>query len=329
MAKSEGQKLKILYILRMLEEYTDEAHPMSTAEIIRRLEAEGICCERKTIYSDIAGLIDFGYDIIQVSSRRGGGYYLASRTFELAELKLLVDVVQSSRFITPRKSRELISKLEKLAGRHDAGKLQRQVYVAGRVKTENENIYYSVDSIHRAIQENRQIAFTYLEWNLKKQLVPRGERRRVSPWALIWREENYYLAAWDAVSGVLKHYRVDKMGSVEVLEEKREGLAEFEQQDLAAYTNRTFGMYSGEEETVTMRFPNRLAGVVLDRFGKEADIRPMEDGTFRIRARVAVSGQFFGWLSGIGPEAEIAAPERIRDQYRDWLTEILNRKEDE
>lgn len=329
MAKSEGQKLKILYILRMLQEYTDEAHPMPTAEIIRRLEAEGISCERKTIYSDIASLTDFGYDIIQVSSRRGGGYYLASRTFELAELKLLVDVVQSSRFITPKKSRELIGKLEKLAGKHDAGKLQRQVYVAGRIKTENENIYYSVDSIHRAIQENRQIAFTYLEWNLKKQLAPRGERRRVSPWALIWREENYYLAAWDAESSVLKHYRVDKMGNVEVLEEKREGLEAFERQDLAAYTNRTFGMYSGEEETVTMQFPNRLVGVVLDRFGREADIRPMEDGTFRVRARIAVSGQFFGWLSGIGPEAQVAAPQRIKEQYRNWLTAILNRKEDE
>ena len=147
----------------------------------------------------------------------------------------------------------------------------------------------------------------------------------VWPWAIFWREENYYLAAWDAGGGVLKHYRVDKMGSVEVLEEKREGLAQFEQQDLAAYTNRTFGMYSGEEETVTMRFPNRLVGVVLDRFGKEADIRPMEDDTFRIRARVAVSGQFFGWLSGIGPEAEIVAPEQTREQYRHWLAEILDR----
>lgn len=325
MAKSEGQKLKILYILQMLEEYTDEAHPMSTAEIIRRLEAVGIGCERKTIYSDIASLTDFGYDIIQVSSRRGGGYYLAGRTFELAELKLLVDVVQSSRFITPKKSRELIGKLEKLAGKHDAGKLQRQVYVAGRIKTENESIYYSIDSIHRAIQDNRQIAFTYLEWNLKKQLVPRGGRRRVSPWALIWREENYYLAAWDAGDGVLKHYRVDKMGSVEVLEEKREGLEQFEKQDLAAYTNRTFGMYSGEEETVTMQFPNRLVGVVLDRFGKEADIRPMADDTFRIRARVAVSGQFFGWLCGIGPEAEIVTPEPIREQYGQWLAGIKDR----
>ena len=329
MAKSEGQKLKILYILKMLEECTDEAHPMTTAEMIRRLDAEGISCERKTIYSDIASLIDFGYDIIQVSNRRGGGYYLASRDFEIAELKLLVDVVQSSRFITPKKSRELIRKLEKIAGRHDAGKLQRQVYVAGRIKTENESIYYNIDNIHKAIQEDRRITFTYLEWNLKKQLVPRGEMRQVSPWALIWREENYYLAAYDAKDGVLKHYRVDKMGNVEVSGEKREGLEQFERQDLAAYTNRTFGMYSGEEETVTLRFPNRLVGVVLDRFGREADLRPMDENTFRIRVRVAVSGQFFGWLCGIGSEAQIEAPDHIRKQYTRWLKDIINCKEEE
>ncbi|MDE7252640.1 MAG: transcriptional regulator [Acetatifactor sp.] len=325
MAKSEGQKLKILYILQMLEEYTDEAHPMTTAEIISRLDAEGIACERKTVYSDIARLVDFGYDIITVSNRSGGGYYLASREFELAELKLLVDVVQSSRFITPKKSRELIKKLEKMAGKHDAGKLQRQVYVVGRIKTENESIYYNVDNIHRAIQEDRQLAFTYLEWNLKKKLVPRGEGRIVSPWALIWREENYYLAAVDARDGVLKHYRVDKMGSVEVLKEKREGLDKFAKLELTDYTNQTFGMFSGAEETVTLCFPNRLVGVVLDRFGREADIRPTGEESFLARVKVAVSGQFFGWLAGIGPEAEITAPERTKEQYKEWLAKILER----
>lgn len=325
MAKSEGQKLKILYILQMLEEYTDEAHPMTTAEIISRLDAEGITCERKTVYSDIARLVDFGYDIITVSNRRGGGYYLASREFELAELKLLVDVVQSSRFITPKKSRELIKKLEKIAGKHDAGKLQRQVYVVGRIKTENESIYYNVDNIHRAIQEDKQLAFTYLEWNLKKKLVPRGERRIVSPWALIWREENYYLAAIDARDGVLKHYRVDKMGSVEVLKQKREGLDKFAKLELTDYTNQTFGMFSGAEETVTLCFPNRLVGVVLDRFGREVDIRPTGEESFLARVKVAVSGQFFGWLAGIGPEAEITAPERTREQYKEWLAKILER----
>lgn len=297
---------------------------MTTAELIRRLNAEGISCERKTIYHDIALLNDYGYDIVQVSNRNGGGYYFAGREFEVAELKLLVDVVQSSRFITVKKSRELIKKLEKKAGKYDAGKLQRQVYVAGRIKTENESIYYSVDSIHRAIQENRQISFTYLEWNLKKQLIKKGETRKVSPWALIYRDENYYLAAYDSESKLLKHYRVDKMGSVTVLEEKREGMELFEQTDLAEYTNRTFGMFGGEAETVTLGMPDRLVGVVLDRFGKEADLRSMGDGTFRVRAKVAVSGQFFGWLAGLGAEAKIISPDSVKKQYMDWLTEIVS-----
>lgn len=325
MAKSAGQKLKLLYIIKLLTETTDEKHPASTADIIAYLEANGIHSERKSIYDDIAKLIDFGYDIIQVHSRLGGGYYMAGRDFELAELKLLVDAVQSSRFITTKKSRALIKKLELLAGKHDAGKLQRQVYVAGRIKTENESIYYSIDRIHQAIQENRQISFRYMEWNLKKELVPRSnEQKQVSPWALIWKEENYYLAAFDSVDGIMKHYRVDKMGMVELLQKQREGLELFSKMDPAVYSNQTFGMFGGDYETVTLQFPNRLIGVILDRFGKEADIRPMTDRVFRVRVKVAVSGQFFGWLSGIGREAVIVSPEKVRDDYRKWLMDIVN-----
>lgn len=329
MAKSPGQKLKLLYILKILTEHTDEAHPMSTADIIKRLDAEGIHAERKSIYADISCLCDFGYDIIQVQSRLGGGYYLADREFELAELKLLVDAVQSSRFITTKKSRELISKLEKLAGKHDAGQLQRQVYVVGRVKTENESIYYNIDNIHRAIQENRQIGFTYMDWNLQKELTPRANgSRKVSPCALIWQDENYYLAAYDSDDNVMKHYRVDKMGKVSVLAEKREGIEQFARVDLAAYTNQTFGMFAGEEEGVTLRFPNRLIGVVMDRFGKETDIRPVAENKFQMRAKVAVSGQFFGWLAGIGMEAEIVAPASVKTAYVQWLQNIIDRQKE-
>ncbi len=324
MAKSAGQKLKLLYIIKLLTENTDENHPVSTADIIAYLESNGIHSERKSIYDDMEKLCDFGYDIIQVQSRLGGGYYMAGREFELAELKLLVDAVQSSRFITTRKSRSLIKKLERMAGKYDAGKLQRQVYVAGRIKTENESIYYNIDNIHRAIQENRQIEFQYLDWNLKKELVPRvGGRKQVSPWALIWREENYYLAAYDGVDGIMKHYRVDKMGQMKVLKEEREGLEQFSKLDPAVYTNQTFGMFSGTEETVTLQFPNRLVGVVLDRFGRESDIRPMTDRVFRVRVKVAVSGQFFGWLAGIGREAVVVSPAEVKEQYAEWLKNIV------
>lgn len=325
MAKSAGQKLKLLYIVKLLSESTDERHPVSTTDIIAYLDANGIHSERKSIYDDIDKLCQFGYDIIQIHSRLGGGYYMAGRDFELAELKLLVDAVQASRFITTRKSRSLIKKLEQMAGKYDAGKLQRQVYVAGRIKTENESIYYNVDSIHRAIQENRQIRFQYLDWNLKKQLVPRANAERtVSPWALIWREENYYLAAYDSADSVMKHFRVDKMGKAEVLEQKREGVEQFSKIDPASYTNQTFGMYSGDEESVTLQFPNRLVGVVLDRFGKDADIRPMTDRIFRVRVKVAVSGQFFGWLAGIGREAVVISPASVKEQYNGWLADIIN-----
>lgn len=249
---------------------------------------------------------------------------MAGRDFELAELKLLVDAVQSSRFITTRKSRSLIKKLEQLAGKHDAGKLQRQVYVAGRIKTENESIYYSIDGIHRAIQENKQISFQYLDWSLKKELEPRErELRKVSPWALIWKEENYYLAAYDSVDRIMKHYRVDKMGQVKVLKEARDGMDQFAKTDPAVYTNQTFGMFAGEEETVTLQFPNKLIGVVLDRFGRDIDIRPMTDRIFRIRVKVAVSGQFFGWLAGIGREAVVISPAAVREQYQNWLSDIV------
>ena len=325
MANSPGQKLKLLYIIKMLEEQSDETHPLSTGQIIERLHAEGIHSERKSIYDDMEKLIEFGYDIIQVQSRLGGGYYLASREFELPELKLLVDAVQSSRFITTKKSRELIKKLEKKAGKYDAVKLQRQVYVAGREKTENESVYYSIDTIHKAIQENKKISFTYLEWNLKKELVKRAQGSKlVSPWALIWRDENYYLAAFDGEDGIMKHYRVDKMGAVSVSDEKREGMESFEKVDLASYTNRTFGMFGGEEQTVTIRFSNKLIGVVMDRFGKDADIRPDGRDYFLTRTKVVVSGQFFGWLVGIGKDAQLIKPESVREEYKSWLRDIIN-----
>lgn len=333
MARSPRQKMKLLFLLQLLQENTDEQHALSTQELIDRLAANDIHAERKSIYDDIRTLQDFGYDILQVSSRQGGGYYLASREFELPELKLLVDAVQSSRFITTKKSRELIGKLEHMASRHDAGKLQRQVYVAGRIKTENESIYYSIDAIHRAIQENCQIRFPYLDWTLKKELAPRtgGKIYQVSPWALIWRDENYYLVAYDGLSELFKHYRVDKMGRVEVTNLKREGAGQAQKLDMGAYANRTFGMYGGEETVVTMQFPDRLIGVVLDRFGKEADIRPAGEGTgaFRCRVRVAVSGQFFGWLAGIGREAVITAPVEVQSRYQEWLADILRAQSEE
>lgn len=325
MAKSSNQKLKMLYILEMLQRETDENHLVTTQDIIRMLEANGINAERKTIYDDINLLIDYGYDIIQVKSRVNGGYYLGSRDFELAELKLLVDAVQSSKFITRKKSRELIRKLERLTSKHEASQLHRQIYVSDSAKTENESIYYNVDSIHKGIHDDVKINFTYLEWSISKELVPKKEGKKyvVSPWALLWQDENYYLVAYDSEAGLMKHYRVDKIGKVVLTEEKREGQEVFEKMNLAEYVNQTFGMYGGERTNVTLQFPEKLIGVVLDRFGKDIIVRMKNDGYFTISVKAAVSGQFFGWLAGIGKDARIISPEEVKTEYREWLKEIL------
>lgn len=324
MAKSSGQKLKLLYIVKILTEESDEQHPISTKTLIDKLAAYDVNAERKSIYDDIAKLQDFGYDIVQIDNRNGGGYYLASREFELAELKFLVDAVQSCRFITGKKSRELIKKLEGMSGKYDAKHLQRQVYVAGRVKTENESIYYSIDALHRAIQENKKISFLYMEWNGKRELVPRknGERYELSPWTLIWKDENYYLVAYDEAAGILKHFRVDKIADVNILEQNRAGAKQFENMDLATYANTTFGMYGGETQDVTLTFPENLVGVVIDRFGKDISMRSV-DGCMKARVKVVVSSQFFGWLSAVGKEIQIQSPVSVREQYVGWLKDLI------
>lgn len=325
MAKSANQKLKLFYIVQMLMEHTDEEHVLSTRDIINKLADNDIKAERKSIYDDMACLTDYGFDIILKKGKVGGGYYLASREFELAELKLLVDAVQASRFMTEKKSRELIKKLEKLASKYQAVQLQRQVFVAGRVKTGNERIYYSVDTIYKAIDDNVRISFTYLEWTLSKELKPKreGQRYEVSPLALLWDDENYYLAAYDDVAACIKHYRVDKMDGVSLTDRKREGSEQFASLNPAEYTKRTFGMFGGEEENVTLQFEDRLIGVVLDRFGRETDIRKRENGVFTARIKAVVSGQFFGWLTGLGKGAVIAGPKEVKEKYKDWLRDIL------
>ncbi len=327
MPRSSNQKMKLLYLLKILTEQSDEEHCLSAQALIDALAAYDVKAERKSIYDDIAQLIDFGYDIVLVKAKTGGGYYLAGREFELAELKLLVETVQASRFLTLKKSRELIAKIEKLASKSEAGQLQRQVYVANRIKTANESIYYIVDDIHRAIQNNEQISFQYLEWNLQKELVPRkdGKIYRVSPWALTCKDENYYLIAHEGESDTIKHFRVDKMGHIQVLTDiMREGAELFERFDIAAYANKTFGMFGGKEEIVTLEFENRFIGVVMDRFGKEVPIRIRDEEHFSVRVQVALSGQFYGWMTGLGAGAKITAPGEVVEEYVTYLQRVIN-----
>lgn len=324
MAISNG-KLKTLYIMKTLIEESDENHVLSSADLNAVLKRHGLSADRKTIYNDIETLKEFGLDILQNIGGTHAGYYIGSREFELPELKLLVDAVQVSKFITNKKSKELIEKLEKLASKNDAKQLQRDVFIYNRPKAGNETIYYNVDQVHKAILEDKKITFQYAEWTIKKELVPKksGQYYVVSPWSLTWDDQNYYLIAYDEEADLIKHYRVDKMKYADVLSQTRLGKGKFKDFDLAAFAKKTFGMYGGRDESVTLVCHNDLAGVMIDRFGKDIMLIPEGEEHFRINILVSVSPQFFGWVTGLGRKVCIEGPRSVREEYREYLEKIL------
>lgn len=324
MARSSYQKLKPLYIMNYLLQNSDEEHPVTIKQIVEYLGAQGISAERKSIYDDIEALRFYGLDIIHVDAGRFQGYYVAQRNFELPELKLLVDSVQSSKFITHKKTMTLIRKIEKLASIHEAQLLQRQVYVKNRIKTMNESIYYNVDAIHDGISQNRKIQFKYFEYTVEKTRHYRkdGAFYVVSPYALTWDDENYYMVAFDSEAGIIKHYRVDKMTDISTLEEHRDGKDAFEALDMAVYARKVFGMFSGEDVTVRLRFENHLVGAVLDRLGQDVMIVRDGDDHFTVSAEVVVSPQFFAWVCGFGTAAQIIGPEHVVREMADHVKGI-------
>lgn len=325
MAKGNNQKLKIVYLMKILLENTDEAHSITMSEIISALEAYGISAERKSIYGDIEHLRMFGVDIIGEQKDRTYYYYVGNRQFELAELKLLVDSVQAAKFITAGKSRELIKKIEGLASVHEASQLQRQVYVSGRIKTMNESIYYNVDKIHTAIGANSKITFQYFQWDVHKKMVLRrdGALYEVSPWALSWNDENYYLIAFDSGENKIKHFRVDKMLHVNVKDERRRGKEWFKEFDMAAYTKKTFRMFGGEEQMVKLWCENSFAGVIIDRFGKDIFMMEADDSHFLATVTVAVSRQFLAWVIALGEGVRIVEPESVVRQMREEAERLV------
>ena len=321
MPKSANQKAKLLVLKGIFERYTDEDSGLTLQQIAQRLQENGISADRKTLYSDIEELRQFGMDIVTEPSGHATTYRLVSRDFELAELKLLVDAVQSSRFITDRKSRELIGKLESLASEHQAGQLQRQVIISGRVKTMNESIYYNIDKLHAAISGDRQISFQYVQWTVSKEMAPRkgGQKYTVSPWALVWGDDNYYLVAYESASDQIRHYRVDKMQRIELTEARRQGQERFQAFDVAKYTRRLFGMFGGETVRVSFEARNSMAGILIDRFGKDIWMVPIDGERFSASADVTISPSFFGWIMGLGDGIRITAPESVVSQMRDEI----------
>lgn len=323
MAKSSNQKLKLLYLLKMLEEKTDEENTMTINDMIAELERYGIKAERKSIYADLEALRHYGLDITSRKSKTTD-YFVASRLFELPELKLLVDAVQCSKFVTHKKSNELIKKIESLASNKQAQSLHRQVYVTNRVKTINESIYYNVDRLHAAIAENRQVSFKYFDYDVKKEKVFRknGDKYTVSPYGLSWDDENYYLITFSTKYNGFTHYRVDRMIDIDLLDELSNPLPEKEKFDVAEYTKKVFNMFGGEEVTAKIQFDNSLVNAVVDRFGKDIIIGKSDDTSFYVWIKVAVSSTFFAWISQFGNKIKVLSPETLVEQYKANMKEI-------
>lgn len=324
MARGNNQKLKLMYIAKIFMEETDENNGITTPELIEKLKLYGIAAERKSIYTDIEELQNFGMDIYSEKEGKYLKHHLGSRQFELAELKLLVDSIQSAKFITEKKSNELIKKLESLISKNEAKQLQRQVYISGRVKTMNESIYYNVDKLHTAIGRNSQITFQYFQWNTKKEMELRrdGKRYEISPWGLIWEDEYYYLIGYETESDKIKHFRVDKMLKINIVEKEREGKDKFEAFGIPDYSKKYFGMYDGKEEHVGIELKNHLVGVMIDRFGKDIMLLKTDDEHVKTYVDVAVSTQFLGWVIGLGADVKIISPQNVVDQMKETLSKI-------
>lgn len=323
--------MKLIYIYGILKKYTDEEHGLTIREISQILEETyGITSERRSLYGDIAALKELGEDIFTIKSR-DTRYYMGSHDFELAELKVLVDLVQNSKFITKKKSDELIAKIQKLTSVEKGKLLQKQVCMSTGLKTGNEQIYYNVDKLHRAIISAKKIEFLYCQWRLNYGHLERvvkcyrknGEKYKVSPFGLVWNDDNYYLVAYDEGSEKIKHYRVDKMEHLEIIEENRCGMSEFLKLDFPAYKKQVFGMFGGTPQRVKIRFNNKLVGVVADRFGKDVEITRHDDNSFEATVNVALSSQFFGWVFGFGTDAKIVEPEKTVKEYKKYLSSVL------
>lgn len=323
MPRSAGQKEKLLRILMLLWDRTDETRGVTIREVTDYLSGYDIRAERKSVYHDFQTLGEMGFSVTRLRCRPEQ-YTLATRLLTLAECKLLADAVQSSRFIPVAQSRELIGKLERLVGERERGQLARTVYVENRVKSANTAALCNVDLLHTAIQQKCRVRFHYFEYNARKERVMRHNGRfyHVSPFALIWREENYYLVAYEEESKTRKHFRVDKMTDVSVCKENITPVPEFARFDPAAYSEKAFGMYGGEEELVTLGCATRLAGVLIDRFGTEPTFIPTADG-FRVSLRVMLSPTFYAWVMGFGAEMQILHPPHVRERLRELLRESL------
>lgn len=315
-----NNKTRILLILDLLKNKTDDDHALKASDLLKMIQNEGLKCDRKTLYDDIKSLNDAGFDIIHET---GGGYKLVSREFEDAELRLLADAVYSSKFISSGKTKTLAEKLKRQTSMYMASSMIRNIYSSDS-KTPNEDVLYNVDTLSRAIQSDKQVQFEYLVWGPDKKLVTKGEKKRtLSPWSLIWQDQNYYLLAFDDAAGKMKHFRVDKMRHVIEIDAGRKGESEYKKIDISSYVEETFSMYGGKQETIVLDFPEELIGIAYDRFGTDVTQRKGDKGRIIVRTKCYVSNQFYGWLSGLGPDVKLVGPDTAVSSYKNYLTSLL------
>ena len=329
MPRGSNQKFKFTYLMKIMAEKTDDEHSLTMPQILEELEKYEVSAERKSIYEDFKDMSNFGIEVIKEQKGRETFYHIAGREFELAEVKLLIDAVQSAKFITQKKSKSLISKVKNFVSEHQAKQLQRQIVINDRVKTMNESVYYNVDDIHTAINQNRKIKFKYYKWDIDKKLVERhgGSYFVVSPWALLWDDENYYMIAFDDWDNKIKHYRVDKMMYIEVGNDERSGKEEFKNFDMAKYSKATFGMYHGEKTKVCIKFANHMCGVFIDRFGKDTLFRKIDENNSELIVDINVSPQFFGWIFSLGNDVEIVSPIEVVNELREYTKKFIMKYE--
>jgi len=328
MAKRSGQKLKLLYTLDILKKYSDEEHPLNANEIAEKLSLYGIEAERKSIYDDIATLGDYGFDIAKAPSNKGG-WFLGERDFEVPEIYLLCDAVKTAKFISAKKTRELISKLNGMLSINDAKKRENSVFFDAQIKCTNEELYYTIDRLSSAIENKKQVKLLYTSRELSdnRQIIKNAKERIINPYALTWQDDHYYLVCNYPRYDNLLHLRVDRINSVEILPHSVRPFSEVSHYrdffDIADYTKRLFGMYTGELQEVEFCCNKRIIEPVLDRFDENIFIKNVTEDSFSFTAKITLSDALVTWIINYGDDIKIKKPEILKDMIKERVTKVL------
>lgn len=322
------KKLKTLLVFKYIDEFSDEAHPLSTSQLIEMLANDGIKCERKSIYADVKTLKEIGYDIVSIKSPTNGGFFMASRKFEIPEVRLLIDAVTSAGFITPKKTQGLVEKLESLVSKNQANSIVTQVYIDPNTKCDNEEIYYIIDALHTAIKEKKKVKFFYKRRNIDVENRKNYTEKTftVSPYALIWKEDHYYLLCNNQKYDNIMNLRVDRIRKVQTLDEPVRPMNEVSEYkevfDVADYSSKMFNMFSGASDKVRIMCDLELREQIMDRFGAKVPLLAYDSTHFETTVEVAVSDGLVSWLMSFGNKAKVLEPQYLADAVKERAQQI-------